>query len=85
MSALFLDDYLRRIDLDGAEVYALMLMSASGGVIMASANELIVLFLGFESLSLALYVMAAFFPVAACSAHGLCKAPPGAPGVGASR
>ena len=59
ISALFLDDYLRRVELDGAEVYALMLMSASGGVIMASANDLIVLFLGFEALSLALYVMAA--------------------------
>jgi NADH-quinone oxidoreductase subunit N len=59
ISALFLDEYLRRVDLDGAEVYALMLMSASGGVIMASANDLIVLFLGLESLSLALYVMAA--------------------------
>ena len=59
VSALFLDDYLRRVDLDGVEVYALMLMSAAGGVIMASANDLIVLFLGFEPLSLALYVMAA--------------------------
>ena len=59
VSALFLDDYLRRVDLDGVEVYALMLMSAAGGVIMASANDLIVLFLGFEALSLALYVMAA--------------------------
>ena len=59
VSALFLDDYLRRVDLEGVEVYALMLMSAAGGVIMASANDLIVLFLGFEALSLALYVMAA--------------------------
>jgi NADH-quinone oxidoreductase subunit N len=59
VSSLFLEDYLRRIDLDGAEVYALMLMSAAGGVIMASANDLIVLFLGLESLSMALYVMAA--------------------------
>ena len=59
ISALFLDDYLRRVDLDGVEVYALMLMSAAGGVIMASANDLIVLFLGFEALSLALYVLAA--------------------------
>ena len=59
ISALFLNDYLRRVDLDGVEVYALMLMSAAGGVIMASANDLIVLFLGFEALSLALYVLAA--------------------------
>src|SRR3546814_3216745 len=36
-----------------------MLLSASGGVIMASANDRIVMFLGLEILSLAVYVMAA--------------------------
>ena len=36
-----------------------MLLSASGGVIMASANDLIVLFLGLEILSIAVYVLAA--------------------------
>ena len=44
---------------DGPEVYALMLVSATGGVVMAAANDLIVLFLGLETLSLALYVLAA--------------------------
>ncbi len=56
--ALLADGYLRREDLDGAEVYALILLSAAGGVIMASANELIVMFLGLEILSLAAYVLA---------------------------
>jgi NADH-quinone oxidoreductase subunit N len=37
----------------------LLLLSASGGVIMASANDLIVLFLGLEILSIAVYVLAA--------------------------
>lgn len=59
LSALFLDDYLRREGLDGVELYALMLMSATGGIIMAMATDLIVLFLGLEVLSIALYVMAA--------------------------
>lgn len=59
MAALLSDDYLRREGLDGAEPYALLLLSASGGVIMASANDLIVLFLGLEILSLAVYVLAA--------------------------
>ena len=36
-----------------------MLVSATGGVVMAAANDLIVLFLGLETLSLALYVLAA--------------------------
>ncbi len=59
LSALFLDDYLRREGLDGAETYALILVSALGGVVMAWSSDLIVLFLGLETLSLALYVLAA--------------------------
>ncbi|MFN0030112.1 MAG: NADH-quinone oxidoreductase subunit N, partial [Acidimicrobiales bacterium] len=58
MVAMLADGYLRREDLDGAEVYALILLSAAGGVIMASANDLIVMFLGLEILSLAAYVLA---------------------------
>ena len=57
--ALVTDDYLRREDLDGPEVYALYLLAAIGGVVMGSANDLIVLFLGLEILSIAMYVMAA--------------------------
>ena len=59
LTALFLDDYLRREGLDGAEVYALLLMSGLGGVVMAWSSDLIVLFLGLETLSMALYVLAA--------------------------
>ena len=43
LGALLLDGYLRREDLEGPEWYVLMLLSASGGVTMASANDLIVL------------------------------------------
>ncbi|MDQ3470642.1 MAG: NADH-quinone oxidoreductase subunit N [Actinomycetota bacterium] len=57
--ALVTDDYLRREDLDGPEVYALYLVTATGGVVMSAANDLIVLFIGLETLSLALYVLAA--------------------------
>jgi NADH-quinone oxidoreductase subunit N len=59
LTSLFMDDYLRREDLDGVELYALMLMSAVGGIIMAMATDMVVLFLGLEILSIALYVMAA--------------------------
>jgi len=59
LGALLLDGYLRREELVGAEWYVLMLLSASGGVTMASANDLIVLFLGLEILSVAAYVLAA--------------------------
>jgi NADH-quinone oxidoreductase subunit N len=59
MVALIADADLRRSGNDGPEIYALLLVAATGGVVMASANDLIVLFLGLETLSLALYVLAA--------------------------
>jgi len=52
-------DYLRRESSDGPEVYALYVSAALGGMIMASANDFVVLFLGLETLSIALYVLAA--------------------------
>ena len=58
LSALLTDGYLRRERLEGPEAYILMLLSASGGLIMAAANDLIVLFIGLEILSIAVYVMA---------------------------
>ena len=58
MATLVLDGYVLREGLDGPEVFVLMLLSASGGVVMASANDLIVLFLGLEILSISLYVLA---------------------------
>lgn len=59
LCALLLDDYLRRERIDGPEVYVLMMLSAAGGVVMAGAGDLIVLFLGLETLSIPVYVMAA--------------------------
>ena len=44
---------------DGPEIYALLLVAAAGGVVMGASNDLILLFLGLETLSLALYVLAA--------------------------
>ncbi len=58
-ASLLSDDFLRREGYDGPEVYALFLMSAIGGIVMGAANDLIVLFLGLETLSIALYVLAA--------------------------
>ncbi len=57
--SLVSEDYLRTTMNEGPEIYALYLVAAVGGVVMASANDLIVLFLGLETLSLALYVLAA--------------------------
>ncbi len=51
--------YLRREQMDGPEVYALYLMAAVGAIVMLSANDMVVLFLGLETLSISLYVLAA--------------------------
>ena len=55
--SLVANDYLTREDEDGPEVYGLILTAAIGGVVMASANDLLVLFLGLETLSLSFYLL----------------------------
>jgi NADH-quinone oxidoreductase subunit N len=56
--SLLTADFLRGTPNEGPEIYALYQVAAIGGIVMASANDLIVLFLGLETLSLALYVLA---------------------------
>ena len=53
-------DYLASQGLHLGEYYPLVLISASGMLIMAIGNDLVVVFLGFELLSLALYVLSGF-------------------------
>ena len=59
LGALLAGSYLRREELNGPEFFALLLLAGAGGVIMAMADDFIVLFLGLETLSLAVYVLAA--------------------------
>ncbi|MGH9165044.1 MAG: NADH-quinone oxidoreductase subunit N [Acidimicrobiales bacterium] len=60
LGALLGHGFLEREGVKGPEFYVLMMLSASGGIFMASANDLIVVFLGLEILSIALYVLAGF-------------------------
>ena len=60
LGALTADSYLRREGLDGVEAYVLMLMAGAGAMLMAMSAGLIMLFLGLEIMSIALYVMAAY-------------------------
>ena len=60
LGALIADGYLRRERLVGPEFYVLSMLSASGAMIMAAANDLIVIFLGLEILSISLYVLAGY-------------------------
>ncbi|MGO8872352.1 MAG: NADH-quinone oxidoreductase subunit N [Acidimicrobiales bacterium] len=60
LTALIGDGYLRREGVEGPEFHVLAMMSASGAMMMGAANDLIVIFLGLEIMSIALYVLAAF-------------------------
>ena len=51
-------DYLQQIDVHGGEYYALILFATAGMMIMAAASDLIVIFLGLEVMSIAVYVLA---------------------------
>lgn len=59
LAAVLASGALRREGLPAEEFCVLLLLSGAGGVTMASANDLIVLFLGLEVLSIAAYVLAA--------------------------
>jgi NADH-quinone oxidoreductase subunit N len=52
-------DYLQRAKIERSEYYTLLLLSVAGIMFMASANDLIVVFIALELLSIPLYVMAA--------------------------
>jgi NADH-quinone oxidoreductase subunit N len=55
-------DYMKRTDIDAGEYYPMLLFSASGMMFMGSANDLIVVFVALELLSIPLYVMSALRP-----------------------
>lgn len=52
-------EYVSRTRLDAAEFYALVLMAALGAMLMAASADLLLLFVGLETLSVPLYVLAA--------------------------
>jgi NADH-quinone oxidoreductase subunit N len=60
LALLLASSYLKREHLEGPEYFALMLCSATGMMLMVSANDLVTVFLSLEVLSIALYVLAAF-------------------------
>ncbi len=60
LAVLVADGFLWNERLDQPAFYVLLLLSAAGGLLMGKANDLIVVFLGLEILSIALYVLAAF-------------------------
>lgn len=55
-------NYLRRGDLEQPEYYPLMLLAATGAMVMTAAGDVITMVLGLEIMSLAVYVLTAWRP-----------------------
>ena len=60
MSALVAHDWAVRERVSGVEFHILALSASAGAILMTQANDLIVIFLGLEILSIGLYVLVAF-------------------------
>ncbi len=60
ISILLSIDYVKRAGIERGEFYVLLLFTTVGGMFMASANDLIAVFVSLELLSIPLYVLAAF-------------------------
>ena len=73
LSAMVAHDWVRREHVLGAEFHILALASTAGAVLMTQANDLIVVFLGLEILSISLYVLVGFDRHRAASAEAALK------------
>ncbi len=60
LSILLSIDFVHKQGIEQGEYYVLMLASVTGMIVMATASDLVVVFLGLELLSLPLYILAAF-------------------------
>jgi NADH-quinone oxidoreductase subunit N len=60
LAVLLSERYIQLKRINFGEYYALLLFSASGAMLMSAARELILIFVGLEILSVALYVLAGF-------------------------
>ncbi len=66
-------DYNAREGIDAAESHVLVLFATAGMMIMAAARDLMVLFLGIETMSIAVYVLAGLNRRSARAAEGALK------------
>ncbi len=60
ISILLSTDYLKRTKINKGEYYVLLLLSTAGAMFMVGANDLIIVFIALELLSIPLYILAAF-------------------------
>lgn len=66
-------DYLPRNGVESGEYYALVLFAASGMMLLASANDLVSVFLSLELTSLSLYILAGLFKTRLASGEASMK------------
>lgn len=59
LTLLFSVDYVERLDCRG-EFYSLLLLALAGMMVMASANDLVTMFLGLELMAVVFYILTAF-------------------------
>jgi len=60
LGLLFAFDYLKREGLEIGEFYALLLLASVGMMILSGAQDLVLIFLGLEMMSISVYVLTAF-------------------------
>jgi len=60
LSVLIAQSYLSDRNMEQGEYYVLLLLATSGMMLMAGATDLIIVFLGLEIMSIALYILAGF-------------------------
>src|SRR5262245_4060292 len=73
MTMVFSNDVVERDDLPAGEYYALTLFGIAGMMLMASATDLLVIFLALEVLSLSVYVLTGLRRSSALGAEGAFK------------
>jgi NADH-quinone oxidoreductase subunit N len=73
LAVLLSIDYLRRHGAASGEYYALVLFSTCGMMLLASAGDLLVVFLAIELMSLSLYVLAGLFKTRLASGEASMK------------
>ena len=57
----FLGDFMKRKQIDIPDVYALLVFAVAGMIMLANSNDLIITFIGLETMSISLYIMASLF------------------------
>ena len=61
LTLFFLKDYLHRQDKPIPDVYSLLVFAVLGMSLMANANDLMMIFIGLETMSMCLYIFAALY------------------------